>query len=148
MKELSFKVKELTIENETLKAEVELYSASHAGGASSSGETNSSHNAPTPTTNNDNDATRTVLIDCDDFVRSGQGVFAGNSNVDSNNATGGTGGGGGGGGTGGTDVITLSHIHGNSNPLCCALSFPDYTILATGGADGYLSLLAWGSGRR
>ena len=62
-----------------------------------------------------------ALVDdgADDFVTSGNGFFASDP------------------------VVTLPNIHGNSNPLCCSLH-PDDTLIATGGADGYLKLCRWG----
>lgn len=119
VKHLFVKVKELTIENESLKAEVELY---RAGG---NGAEAAALGAPSSGAHDDNNS----LTACDDFLKSGNGVYAGNSNTSV--AT-------------DADVITLKNIHGNSNSLCCALSHDD-TMLASGGADCHLSLLAWGA---
>ena len=40
-------------------------------------------------------------------------------------------------------AVTLPNIHGNANPLCCALHLDD-ALLATGGADSNLKLCRWG----
>jgi len=40
-------------------------------------------------------------------------------------------------------TVTLNNIHGNTNPLSCALNSDD-TLLATGGADSCLRLVSWG----
>ena len=40
--------------------------------------------------------------------------------------------------------MTLDHLHGSSNPLCCSLNKND-TILASGGADANLVLCLWGA---
>ena len=41
-------------------------------------------------------------------------------------------------------AVSLPNLHGFSNPLCCALDHTD-TIVATGGADGHVSVAAWGA---
>ena len=42
-------------------------------------------------------------------------------------------------------AVTLKSLHANSNLLSCALS-KDCTVLATGGADSYVSICQWGGG--
>jgi len=56
----------------------------------------------------------------DVFVRSGNGIYSN------------------------TPVVTFEKPHNHSNPLCCALNSDD-TLLVTGGADNYLTLIQWGS---
>jgi len=41
-------------------------------------------------------------------------------------------------------AVSLSNLHGITNPLCCALDRSD-SVMATGGADSYLALTAWGA---
>jgi WD40 repeat protein len=120
VKHLSFRVKELTIENECLKAEVEMYRNEAALPNFSQlalGNTNNNNNSndAMDTTTTDNDG-----MECLDFVRAGNGIYPHVAEV------------------------SLLHLHGISNPLCCALSY-DTTILATGGADSELVLCAWGT---
>jgi len=42
-------------------------------------------------------------------------------------------------------AASLPNLHSISNPLCCALDPTNGTILASGGADGFISLVTWGS---
>lgn len=72
--------------------------------------------------NGEGGESKEALVDdgADDFVTSGNGQFASDP------------------------AVTLPQVHGNANPLCCSLH-PDDTLLATGGADGYLNLCRWGS---
>lgn len=107
MKELTGRVKVLQIENESLKAEIEIYR----------------HESPLPSFSQL--ALGKQINNCDSsvstahFVKAGEGIYPNQPEV------------------------VLNHIHGPSNPLCCSLN-ADSTILATGGADGYLSLIQWG----
>lgn len=114
VKHLSFRVKELTIENESLKAEVEMYRNEFGGGS------NSSKTGGGGATTDGFNEEKEEIIECDDFIRSGNGIYPQISD------------------------ITLPNLHETTNPLCCTLSGDD-TILATGGADCYVSLCAWGS---
>lgn len=62
----------------------------------------------------------TLLVDEeDDFIKMGNGMFCKEA------------------------AVTLENIHGNCNPLSCALNGDD-TLVATGGADSYLRLFKWG----
>ncbi len=116
VEELQAKVKELTLDNATLKAEVEMYRKEAAlpsfskialGQAASNDETMTSGD---PSSNNAGD----------EFVSSGNNVFP-------------------------TDpVVSLPDVNAGSNPLCCALNSSD-NILASGGADGNVVLVTWGS---
>lgn len=113
-------MKVLTVENETLKAEVEMYRREFKKAADPDVEAPGGKNG-TPLAGeggggggqddgNDND---------DYFVKSGDGGFPC------------------------VDEVTVPDLHGISNPLCCALSEND-AVLATGGADMHLSLCSWG----
>ncbi|GAX17404.1 hypothetical protein FisN_5Hh049 [Fistulifera solaris] len=108
VRELTARVKVLQIENESLKAEIELFRK----------ETplpSFSQLALGQQTSHSNNQSAQMA-----FVKAGDGTYP---NV---------------------PEIVLSNLHGPSNPLCCSLN-ADYTILATGGADGVLSLVRWGS---
>lgn len=111
VKELTEKVKVLTVDNAALLAEVEMYRKEAALPNFSKlalGQADSPSNAAMMDTDDAADAS-------DDFVRSGNGVFP------SENA------------------VTLQNLNGSANPLCCALNAND-TVLATGGADSRLVL--------
>ena len=108
VKELTARAKVLQIENESLKAEVEIY-------RQESPLPNFSQLALGQQANNSASSVSTAH-----FVKAGEGIFPNHPE------------------------IILNHIHGPSNPLCCSLN-SDSTILATGGADGCLALLRWGS---
>ena len=110
VQELTEKVKVLTLDNATLKAEVEIYRKEAALPSFSKLALGQSDEAMTsPTTGA-----------ADDFISSGNEIYP-------------------------TDpVVSLPNINGASNPLCCALNRSD-NILASGGADGSLTLTAWGS---
>ena len=116
VKELTQRVSVLVVENEALRAEVEIYRKEAALPNFSKlalGE------------GRDDRAIDNVMsiddkrYDDDEFVRSGDGIFPQ------------------------TVGLSIQGLHGHSNPLCCALS-PDDAVLATGGADSFLSLLVWG----
>lgn len=116
VKELTEKVKVLTVDNAALLAEVEMYRKEAALPNFSKlalGQADSPSNAAMMDTDDAADAS-------DDFVRSGNGVFP------SENA------------------VTLQNLNGSANPLCCALNAND-TVLATGGADSRLVLCQWGA---
>lgn len=73
----------------------------------------------TTTTDSKSTANTTNIIP-DDFIRSGNGIFAQSND------------------------ITLEQLHQGRNPLCCTLA-PDTTLLATGGADATVAIMAWGN---
>uniref|UniRef100_A0A7S2ENR5 Autophagy-related protein 16 domain-containing protein n=1 Tax=Trieres chinensis TaxID=1514140 RepID=A0A7S2ENR5_TRICV len=108
--DLTARVKELSVENEALKAEVEIYRNEAAmtgfsklalGKADAMDEDNAGHSG-------------------DDFVTGGNGMYSADP------------------------AATLPRLHGYANPLCCTLHSDD-SILATGGADAYLSFCRWGA---
>ena len=123
VKDLTLRIHELQVENETLKAEVEAYRGDYLAATRSS--------SVIPTSSNDDDvgncdvtgrASRNsgTTDGNDDFITSGNGMYP-------------------------TDpAVTLHAIHGPSNPLCCTLH-PDDTLLATGGADSNVRFCRWGS---
>jgi len=107
-------VKVLTLEKETLRAEVEIYRAEAALPSFSklalgqTGVNNSSlKNTGLKTSN------------YADFISPGNGIFPNEP------------------------IVTITNPHGMTNPLCCALH-PNDSILATGGADSNVSLSLWG----
>ncbi|KAL3924972.1 MAG: hypothetical protein SGILL_000710 [Bacillariaceae sp.] len=108
----------LTVENETLKAEVEIYRTEAAVATASLREsiTADVHGSATATAAQSASSTATAQ---DDFVKGGNGVYAKSKEV------------------------LLEHLHGAFNILCCSLSNDD-AILATGGADQFLTLSRWG----
>jgi Uncharacterized archaeal coiled-coil protein len=118
VQELTEKVKDLTLTNAQLLAEVEMYRNENAlpsfsklalGGGKAFGDDNLQGNDM-----------KDDEID-HHFISSGDGTFASES------------------------VATFPGIHGfSTNPLCCALDETD-TILATGGADGYVCIMRWGT---
>jgi len=114
-KELTEKVKELTLENQKLLAEVEMYRRESSLSANNSNGASTSISATTGSlTTAEEDEEEEA------FVCSGNGMYP-------------------------TDpAVTLSNLHGISNPLCCSLNADD-TLLATGGADAKLTLCQWGS---
>jgi len=121
VKELTERVKFLVVENETLKAEVELYRRE----AALSGISRMTIGGPQGTTTGTNleDGSGNSAVENgeeDWFVKSGDGTYP--NRVD----------------------VTLRNLHGVSNPLCCALSADD-SVLATGGADSSLRLCYWGT---
>jgi len=119
VKELSLKVKELTIENQSLLAEVEIYRTEGSSTINNNINNNGSplllSSSGGNNTNNDDDT-----IAGTEFIKSGNGTYPTEA------------------------VASLEQLHQNSNPLCCALHPIDDTVLATGGADFYLSLCQWG----
>jgi WD40 repeat protein len=110
VKELTARVKVLQIENESLKAEIEMYRKETA-------LPNFSQLALGQQTSINNNQTAQSQMA---FVKAGDGTYPS------------------------IPEIVLSNLHGPSNPLCCSLN-ADQTILSTGGADGVLSLVRWGS---
>ena len=123
--ELEQRCKRLTVENETLKAEVEMYRNDSMEGAGVA----VSRAAPTGTTSLDalfaagivgNGTVVSPAQDLDHFVKAGDGTYTKSK------------------------AVLLNELHGHSNPLCCSLSYDD-TILATGGADQNLALVQWGA---
>lgn len=110
VQELTARVKVLQIENESLKAEIEIYRNETPIPSFSQlalGKQANIRVSSNPT------------IDAA-FVKAGEGIYPNHPE------------------------IVLNNVHGPSNPLCCSLN-ADNTILATGGADGVLSLMHWGS---
>ncbi len=115
VEELKEKVKDLTITNAQLLAEVEIYrnespipSSSFSSIALGQGGNNTGRNGGSSSKQSAH------------FVSSGNGIYPTSAEV------------------------TLSHLHSLSNPLCCALD-PSDTILGTGGADRTVSIVPWGS---
>lgn len=110
--ELTIKVTALTLDNATLKAEVDMYRKEAALPSFSKlalGQNASDDAMSSPKAN-----------EAEEFISSGDGVYP-------------------------TDpVVSLPNINGMANPLCCALNKSD-NILASGGADGFVTLTAWGS---
>jgi len=115
VKELTSRVKELELDNATLLAEVEIYRKEAALPSFSKLALGD---------NSESKDSSSMQIDDDKyddhFVRSGDGYFAEDP------------------------AVTLKNVNGHSNPITCCLN-PDDTLLATGGADSYLSLYRWGS---
>ena len=107
--ELSQRVKELVVENESLKAEVEMYRAEAALPTFSKLALGQSEESP-------------MHVDQQPlaFVKAGNGVYPKQVLED----------------------MTL--LHDSSNPLACTLS-EDLTLVATGGANRTVSLVAWGN---
>lgn len=106
--------KVLTIENEALKAEVEMYrneAASFRNVTGDNDDVKGERNNPEESnhTNSDND----------DFVKGGDGTYAKSKEV------------------------LLENLHGAFNILCCSLSNDD-SVLATGGADQFIAICQWG----
>mmetsp|Transcript_14852 Transcript_14852/g.22502 ORF Transcript_14852/g.22502 Transcript_14852/m.22502 type:complete len:446 (+) Transcript_14852:158-1495(+) len=111
VEELSAKVKELTLDNATLKAEVEMYRKEAALPSFSNlalGKSDEAMSSPK------------AFGAGEEFISSGNQVYPSDP------------------------VVSLPNINGASNPLCCALNTSD-NLLASGGADGFLTIIAWGS---
>lgn len=128
VKELTVRVVELKVENEALRAEVEMYREDlyrvggiGGGGGGGGGEGKEGDDVP-PSPSADVDVVAAAEGEDDrvDFVTSGNGMYPSDP------------------------AATLPEIHGQSNPLCCALH-PDDSLLATGGADSNLRLCRWGT---
>lgn len=107
--ELKSRVRELSIENESLKAEVNIYRKEALSLSTGMNSLNM----------NGNEMDESMESACEEFVKSGNGIFP--SQVSA----------------------TLQNLHGVSNPLCCVLHTND-GLMATGGADGSLVLTQWG----
>lgn len=105
--ELKEKVKELTLNNAQLLAEVEMYRKEAALPSFSNLALGS---------------TQPVAADekANHFISSGNGVYPSDP------------------------AVTLPNVHDVANPLCCSLNKND-TVLGVGGADSYVSIMAWGS---
>jgi len=118
VKQLTERVKFLTVENETLKAEVELY----RNEAAVSGLSRLSMNANEAVDNSSNNNTMQTdnVMQHDYFIKSGNGIYPNQNEV------------------------TLSHWFGSANPLCCTFSTDD-TLVAAGAANGYLNVVPWGA---
>jgi WD40 repeat protein len=110
----------LTIENESLKAEVELYRQEAAtDGVASRVRVNKSlqDTVPLPTSSSAS-VSQEQNDDNERFVKGGDGIYAKSPEV------------------------LLEKLHSSSNILCCSLSNDD-SILATGGADRCVLLCPW-----
>jgi len=123
VRELEQRCKVLTAENETLKAEVEIYrqEQQNEGGISTTTTDDllllaAARKSQRGMTNN----SESVGQDLDHFIKAGDGTYTKSKEV------------------------LLDRLHGFSNPSCCSLSYDD-TILATGGADQNLVLAQWGA---
>jgi WD40 repeat protein len=113
---LEGRCKVLTVENEALKAEVEIYrneAAAATKEASGASSLPSDGSVPTSTI-----AAATTTAANDDFVKGGNGVYSKSKEV------------------------LLENLHGPSNISCCSLSNDDQ-ILATGGANHSVTLCQW-----
>lgn len=114
-KALTDKVRILTVENESLKAELEMYRHENPINNFTSltlGSNDQNQQQPqTITINYDNDEV---------FVKSGNGIHV--SDV---------------------DIVTMSNLHYQSNILSCSLS-KDEVFLMTGGADNKVRITQWG----
>ncbi len=110
-------MKELTLTNATLQAEVELYRKEAALPSFSNLALGADSTMNMKDGDNNNDATNGALHD---FVSSGNGSYPSDP------------------------AVSLANLHGFANPLCCALDASD-TILATGGADSAVTFTAWGA---
>lgn len=111
VEELKEKVKDLTLTNAQLLAEVEMY-RKDAALPSFSNMALGQSNEPMST---EDDKSLSHA-----FVSSGNGTYPSDA------------------------AVSLPHLNHSSNPLCCALNKSD-TVIASGGADGYISLVAWGA---
>jgi len=121
VKELTVRVHELLAENQSLKAEVELYRRECALPTFSKLTLGGNHNDDNIVGGEAKGSFIDTMDDeIDDFVTSGNGLYPDDP------------------------AVTLPQIHGHSNPLCCVLH-PDDSTLATGGADSCLNLCRWGS---
>lgn len=116
VKELSGRVHVLTVENEALKAEVEIYreEAAASGGGAPQPHGATANGVTGGTSGGDSTSGEVPVSDL--FVRAGQGHYTN------------------------TNEITWKNIHGSSNNLTVALS-ADETIVASGGADKALRLV-------
>lgn len=117
MKELQERVHELSVENQALLVEVEEYrrDALATGGTKSAPASIHGSSA----TNGSTTGKTSAASDDDEFVVSGNGVYPDEA------------------------AVTLPNLHANSNLLACALH-PNDTLLATGGADCFVSICQWG----
>lgn len=102
VQELENRCKALTIENEALKAEVELYRTEQSG---KQGETNGGFHVPGSSTTS---TASGAIQDLDHFVKCGDGVYVKSKE------------------------ILLDKLHGNANPSCCSLSNDDTILATGG----------------
>lgn len=114
VRELTGQVQVLTLENQTLKAEVDLYRSEAALPNLSQLALGKQTQPPSSVSL----SLSTPIVE-QHFVRSGIGIYPQQHHV------------------------SLPNLHSASNVLSCALS-PDDVVVATGGADSYLSLCPWG----
>jgi WD40 repeat protein len=116
VRELTARVKTLSIENESLKAECEIYRQEAALPNFS--------NLALGRGGGDGAASEQQLLQQltmnDPFVRSGNGIYPQDN------------------------PVTLTNLHDHSNHLTCALSPDDDAILASSGADATVRLVPWG----
>jgi len=116
--ELSAKVKELTLSCATLQAEVEIYRSEATLPSFSSlalGQQQQQQQQQDKSIESSSSTSNKK------FISSGNGIYPT------------------------SPVVSLPNLHGPSNPLCCAIHPTLDTVLASGGADGILSLVTWGS---
>ncbi|KAL3823824.1 hypothetical protein ACHAXA_004096 [Cyclostephanos tholiformis] len=126
VEELTMRIRDLTVENEALRAEAEMYREDYRGGGGGGSSSSSSSAAADNDDDDDDDDDEAKAeegggYDDEDFITSGNGMYPADP------------------------AVTLPDVHGTSNPLCCALNHPDDTLLATGGSDSHLSLCRWGN---
>ena len=123
VRELKERVAVLSLENQSLLAEVEEYRREALGGrAAGGGETKEEEEEVGGSKGGGGGIGGIGHGDGDDFVVSGDGVYPTEA------------------------AVTLPSLHGPSNPLCCALRPGDDALLATGGADGRVRICRWGAG--
>lgn len=119
MKSLRAENYALVVQNQALLAEVEEYRRSHLNLSMLSLNDEKGNNGGAE--EKQQSVNSTVPPEEDHFIKSGNGIFP-------------------------CEVaVTLKNLHGNANPLCCALHPSDDSLLLTGGADGRLRLCLWGS---
>ena len=113
-------VNDLILSNAQLLAEVEMYRRDAALPSFSNLALGTGTGAGTSAMTDDDDHDANANAAGDRFVSSGNGKYPSDP------------------------AVTLPNLHGISNPLCCALNKSD-TVLGTGGADSYVSIVAWGT---
>ena len=115
MKELQGRVHELSVENQALLCEVEEYRRERLLAPSGDG----SQSAPASLHEGPLPSSQRQAPSDDEFVVSGNGTYTDEA------------------------AVTLKGLHASSNLLSCALN-QDCTVLATGGADSFVSICRWG----
>jgi WD40 repeat protein len=120
VRELEQRCKVLTVENESLKVEVELYRREMGqSGAATVPSTTSTSTSTSLAIGSANHNKTEPAQDLDHFLKSGDGTYTKSKE------------------------IVFDKLHGIYNPSCCSLSYDD-TILATGGVDQTVALVQWG----